>query len=210
MIAQLTFFHKALSNTVTSGVVSSTQRPSKELGLQGHDINYIQTDAAITFGNSGGPLLNIDAEVIGINSMKVTPGISFAIPSDYAKDFLKLADEKLKQGKATGMKPPSSRRYMGITMLTLTSHILAELKQRGSNVPESVKNGILVWKVIPNSPAQSSGLLAGDIIVEINGKLMTQSSDIYKILASDVKVLRMVLLRGREIVKLTVIPENPE
>lgn len=202
-------FFAALSNTVTSGVVSSTQRHSGELGLEGRDINYIQTDAAITFGNSGGPLVNLDGEVVGINSMKVTAGISFAIPIDYAKTFLTLASEKVKKGKPL-LEGTQNRRYMGITMLTLTPEIILELKQRGSTIPESLQRGILVWKVILGSPAHNSGLIAGDIIIQINGKDVTQSGDIYEFLATKIKTLKLTVIRNGQLMTISVVPEDPE
>lgn len=197
-----------MSNTVTAGVVSSTQRPSQELGLK-NTINYIQTDAAITFGNSGGPLVNLDGEAIGINSMKVTAGISFAIPIDYAREFLRKAEERVKGG-VPSTEPATNRRYMGITMLTLTPDIIRELKQRGSQLPDNIQNGILVWKVILGSPAHQGGLLAGDIIAQINGNNVSKSSDIYEILANKTKILQMVIIRGAQAMKIAVTPDDPE
>lgn len=194
---------------MTAGVVSSTQRNSEELGIRGRDINYIQTDASITFGNSGGPLVNLDGEAIGINSMKVTPGISFAIPIDYAKNFLKMAEQKVRE-RGVGAAAAPKRRYMGITMLTLTPEILVELKLRGTVIPEGIQSGILVWKVIAGSPAHKSGLMAGDIVLNINGKDVKQSADIYEILESPTKVLEMIVLRNGQIIRIAVVPESQD
>lgn len=164
----------ALNNTITAGVVSSVHRSSKELGIH-NEMDYIQTDAAINFGNSGGPLINLDGNVIGINTMKVTAGISFAIPADYALTFLEEASKK-------GQEESSSDRwYLGITMLTLTPSLILELQQRDAMFPH-VHSGVLIWRVMLGSPANLAGLQPGDIIVRIDGKEVKSSQDVYKAL----------------------------
>ncbi|XP_023315394.1 serine protease HTRA2, mitochondrial isoform X1 [Trichogramma pretiosum] len=199
----------ALSNTITSGVVSSVNRHSDELGLHNKHMEYIQTDAAITFGNSGGPLVNLDGEAIGINAMKVTAGISFAIPIDYAKDFLQKAEERRKSKGASmtgGYSDNSRRRYLGITMLTLTPDILNDMQQQGGVSP-IVRNGVLIWRVMFGSPAYQGGLKPGDIITHVNGNPIKSSTDIYKILEKAGSVV-MTLVRGGAVIKLEVQPED--
>ena len=87
---------------------------------------YIQTDATITFGNSGGPLINLDGEAIGVNSMKITPGISFAIPIDYAKEFLRKCQQR-REGKLPEVK---KRRFMGIKMIAITAQIKVGIQNK--------------------------------------------------------------------------------
>ncbi|NXH53853.1 HTRA2 protease, partial [Rhabdornis inornatus] len=84
----------ALQNTITSGIVSSAQRGSRELGLAATDMEYIQTDAAIDVRDVGTALSLQDGEVIGVNTMKVTSGISFAIPSDRLRKFLQKEEQR--------------------------------------------------------------------------------------------------------------------
>ena len=204
----------SLSNTITFGVISSVGRGSKELGIQ-NNIDYIQTDAAITFGNSGGPLVNLDGEVIGINSMKVTSGISFAIPVDYAKEFLnKVKDKREKKEKLIPAYKQSSskRRYLGITMLSLSPDILLELQNKQSafnspRVPNNVTHGVLVWRVVVGSPAYHAGLQPGDIVTHVNGKEITSSRNIYDTLDGQGD-LNMVVQRGNQRYTVTVSPEE--
>nr|XP_057946146.1 serine protease HTRA2, mitochondrial-like [Doryrhamphus excisus] len=196
----------ALRNTITSGIISSVQRGSKELGLSNPNMDYIQTDAAIDFGNSGGPLINLDGEVIGINTMKVTAGISFAIPSDRLRSFLDQAANR-KKGSWFGQSE-TKRRYIGVMMLTLTQSIIAELKLRDPFFPD-VTHGILIHRVIVGSPANRAGLLPGDVVLEINGAKVNTSEEIYTAVRSSDKIT-MVVQRGREQLHLQMTPEYTE
>uniref|UniRef100_A0A8C0GK15 Serine protease HTRA2, mitochondrial n=1 Tax=Chelonoidis abingdonii TaxID=106734 RepID=A0A8C0GK15_CHEAB len=192
----------ALQNTITSGIVSSAQRGSQELGLADSNMEYIQTDA---FGNSGGPLVNLDGEVIGVNTMKVTSGISFAIPSDRLREFLQKEEQRKSSWfGSTEMK----RRYIGVMMLTLTPSILAELKLRDSSFPD-VSYGVLIHKVIIGSPAHQAGLKAGDVVQEINGQAVRRAEDIYEAVRTQ-NSLALLVRRGHDMLLVNVSPEVTE
>ncbi|KAL3864309.1 hypothetical protein ACJMK2_006000 [Sinanodonta woodiana] len=200
-----------LSNTVTAGIISSVHRGTRELGIHNRDMEYIQTDAVINFGNSGGPLVNLDGEAIGINTMKVTTGISFAIPSDYVKKFLERAEAFAKRSErrswfGVDKSTTAKKRYIGITMLTLTPSIISELQQRIVNFPD-VTGGVFIHSIIVGSPAHVAGMQVGDVIVKINGTDIKTSTDVYKAVESGHK-MKVVVKRGQTTKSLTVSLEE--
>ncbi|XP_066535202.1 serine protease HTRA3a isoform X2 [Hoplias malabaricus] len=190
----------ALQNTVTTGIVSTAQRDGKELGIQDSDMDYIQTDAIINYGNSGGPLVNLDGEVIGINTLKVTAGISFAIPSDRINRFLNESQDKQKKDVEA-----SKKRFIGIRMVTLTEDLVEELKQHTSDFP-NVSSGILVYEVFPDSPAQKGGLEAGDIIVKLNGHPLSSTDELQSALQKDMPLL-LEVHRGDDNLLFNIEPQ---
>ena len=190
----------SLSNTITAGIVSSCHRPSKELGLHHHggpDIQYVQTDAPITVGNSGGPLVNLDGEVIGVNTLTAGPGISFAIPSDFAKGFVARANK-------TARSP--GKFAIGISMLTVTPNLCHVLQQRGV-IPGDIDHGVLVAQVWPSSVAAQAGLKKADVIVRINGREVASSRQVYDIVQSG-KRLSIEIVRNSERKTVLVAPEK--
>lgn len=191
----------SLQNTVTTGIVSTTQRGGKELGLRNSDMDYIQTDAIINYGNSGGPLVNLDGEVIGINTLKVTAGISFAIPSDKIRQFLAESHDRQAKGKTLPKK-----KYIGVRMMSLNQNLANDLKERHSDFPD-VTSGAYVIEVISRTPAEAAGLKEKDVIISINGEPVTSASDVSNAIKRDEK-LRTVVRRGNEDVILTIVPEE--
>ncbi len=160
-----------LDNTVTAGIISALGRSSGEIGVPDKRVAFIQTDAAINPGNSGGPLLNERGEVIGVNTAIIqgAQGLGFAIPIETAQ---RVAQQLITKGKV-------DHPYIGIRMLTLTP----ELKQRINEDPNSrmlitADHGVLIGEVMQDSPAQASGLRAGDVIVAIDGAPIQRADDV--------------------------------
>ncbi|XP_016089924.1 serine protease HTRA3a [Sinocyclocheilus grahami] len=189
----------ALQNTVTTGIVSTTQRDGKELGIRDSDMDYIQTDAITNYGNSGGPLVNLDGEVIGINTLKVTAGISFAIPSDRINKFLDESNDK----EQKDVKVPK-KRFIGIKMVTLTENLVQGLKWHKPDFPD-IGSGILVHEVVPDSPAQKGGLETGDIIVKLNGHPLVNTGELQEAIQEDMPLL-LEVRRGNDDLLFNIEP----
>lgn len=147
-----------LGETVTSGIVSALGRSG--LNVENYE-NFIQTDAAINRGNSGGALVNLNGELIGINTAILAPdggniGIGFAIPSNMVKN---LTDQMVKYGQV-------KRGELGIMGTELNSELAKAMKV-------DAQRGAFVSQVMPNSSAAKAGIKAGDVITSLNGKAIS-------------------------------------
>ena len=185
-----------LDQTVTVGVVSAKGR---QIGSGPYD-DFIQTDAAINHGNSGGPLFNIDGEVIGINTaiIAAAQGIGFAIPINMVRNILN--DLKTK-GSVT-------RGWLGVVIQKVTPGLAESF-----NLPED--EGALVADVMKDGPAKKAGIRRGDVIVEFDGKKIETMEDLPKIVANTFpdKTVEVKLLReGRtKIIQVQIAKmEEPE
>ncbi|YAI81459.1 MAG: HhoA/HhoB/HtrA family serine endopeptidase [cyanobacterium endosymbiont of Rhopalodia sterrenbergii] len=188
-----------LDNTVTLGIISTIGRSAAKAGIPDKRLDFIQTDAAINPGNSGGPLLNSQGEVIGINTAirADAMGIGFAIPINKAKTLQNIL--------VSGQKVPHP--YIGVQMVNLTPELARE-NNRNSNSPILIPEveGILVVQVVPNTPAARAGIRRGDVIVGVNGKLVTDGSELQSIVENSGlnAPLKLQLYRGDQVTYLTV------
>ncbi|MDH6058386.1 HhoA/HhoB/HtrA family serine endopeptidase [Umezakia ovalisporum] len=162
-----------LDNTVTTGIISATGRSSNQIGAPDKRVEFIQTDAAINPGNSGGPLLNARGQVIGMNTAIIqrAQGLGFAIPINTAK---RISQQLIATGKA-------QHSYLGIQMVELNPQVKQRLNSDpNSGVMVNEDKGVLIVRVMPNSPAAKAGLRAGDVIQQLNGQSVTDASSIQK------------------------------
>ena len=153
-----------LENTVTAGIVSAKQRET------GSDVPFIQTDVAVNPGNSGGPLISIRGEVVGVNSQILSPvgsyiGISFAIPIDEA---MRVADQLRASGRVV-------RGYLGIGPVDVPRELAEEY---GLAPGPGRPKGALVRQIVPGTPAERAGVQPGDVVLAVNGRAIDQSGDL--------------------------------
>jgi serine protease Do len=189
-----------LGGTVTVGIISATKR---DINSGPYD-DFLQTDAAINRGNSGGPLFNMDGEVIGVNTAIISPtggsiGIGFAVPSNSAVQVV----DQLKQYGET------RRGWLGVRVQNVTGEIA---KSMGLQEPV----GALVASVAPGGPAAAAGVKPSDIIIKFDGEPVETMRSLPKAIASTPigQAVDVEVQRGGEVIHLTVtvgrLPEDAE
>ena len=159
-----------LRQTVTMGIISAVGRGG--MGIVDYE-NFIQTDAAINMGNSGGALVDLDGQLLGINSAIFTrsggnQGIGFAIPANLAREVMQSLRDK---GRVV-------RGYIGTSVQTLTPEIADAMKLKGQ------LTGALVGEVEPNAPAAKAGIKTGDVITAVNGKKVNDPRELRLMIGS--------------------------
>jgi serine protease Do len=186
-----------LNQTVTNGIVSAIGRSG--VGIESYE-DFIQTDAAINPGNSGGALVNVNGQLIGINTAIVSPsggfnGVGFAIPSDMAR---KVAESLIKTGKVV-------RGWLGVSIQEVTPALSREFGL-------TEVRGALVTDVSADSPASKAGIRRGDVILDFNGTEVDNNSQLASLvgLTPVGTTVKVKLKRGKEEKVLTVkIAEQP-
>ncbi|MGB8355099.1 MAG: Do family serine endopeptidase [Chthoniobacteraceae bacterium] len=184
-----------LQETVTRGIISAKSRVFDDSSM-----GFFQTDAAINEGNSGGPLVNIHGEIIGINTRIASQsggsqGLGFAIPSNVAR---RVMESILKYGHVV-------HGYLGIAIQQLTPELAAQF---GANA----ETGALVTGVAPESPAEKAGLKRGDIITKFNGHEVRSIQDLHGNVVEtpvNTKVDITITRANQEMILNTVITEQP-
>ncbi|MEC4985168.1 MAG: HhoA/HhoB/HtrA family serine endopeptidase [Oscillatoria sp. PMC 1068.18] len=190
-----------LDNTVTVGIISALGRSSSQVGVPDKRVSFIQTDAAINPGNSGGPLLNAQGQVIGINTAirADAQGLGFAIPIETAE---RIASQLFAKGKV-------DHPYLGIQMMTLNSELRKQINEDADlNVNIDEDRGVIVMRVVPNSPADRAGFQTGDVIVKVGGKNVVTAGDVQQQVEASVigDVLAVEVKRESKTVAIAVRP----
>ncbi|WP_318506509.1 S1C family serine protease [Bacillus sp. T3] len=173
------------SGSVTQGIISGLERTIpidiNQDGIEDWQAEVVQTDAAINPGNSGGALVNIDGQLIGINSMKIAEnaveGIGLAIPINYAAPII----EDLEQDGEV------KRPYMGVELQSVTE-VAKYYQEEALKLPKDITYGVALRQVVPNSPADQAGLKELDVIVEMDGEKIEDVIDLRKHLYNKKKI----------------------
>ncbi|NEN88845.1 MAG: PDZ domain-containing protein [Okeania sp. SIO3H1] len=190
-----------LDNTVTVGIISAIGRSSSQVGIPDKRVRFIQTDAAINPGNSGGPLLNSRGQVIGINTAirADAQGLGFAIPIETAK---RIADELFDNGKV-------EHPFLGISMVDLTPEVRDEINKRlDTNIEQN--QGVVIMRIIEDSPAAKAGLRQGDVIQKVGGVAVKSPVEVQQQVEQSLvgKDLAVEVIRNRKIAKILVKPDT--